>query len=389
MHNFQIAATAAQLMARARETTGIDIVDTDIEEALGRLLQALNTEAQLTQDGAAHIEGRILNILRNRLRMERDYAVHPEIDDQPIVRPYFLTGAGRSGSTKLHKLLAASGDFKYLRFWQQFNPTLRSGRRAEDPSDRIREAEQFIVWFNAHSPQAKLIHEYSTFEPEEETFLWDHSRFLINFCITHTSIPSYMQWCMTQDMGRRIEFFKRAIKYLQWQFFDGDARPWLFKNPLYCGMEPLLLQYFPNAVFVATHRDPTARVASSAGLTVHMQKAYSDVDRSKLAGPAMLEFMAMAANRYLAGRDAFPDVKILDIGYPQLMRDAAAVVEHIYAFAGRDLSDTAKQSMRQWERENVQHKHGVYQYSLADYAITEDMIVERFKPYVEKFGRYL
>ena len=128
MQTFEIKSTAAQLMARAREMTAVDIVDSDIEEALGRLVTALNTEAQLTEAGAAGMEGRIHTILSNRLRMLRDFAAHPEIDEQQIVRPHFLTGAGRSGSTKLHKLLAASGDFKYLRFWQQFNPSLTAAR---------------------------------------------------------------------------------------------------------------------------------------------------------------------------------------------------------------------------------------------------------------------
>ena len=384
MQTFEIKSTAAQLMARAREMTAVDIVDSDIEEALGRLVTALNTEAQLTEAGAAGMEGRIHTILSNRLRMLRDFAAHPEIDEQQIVRPHFLTGAGRSGSTKLHKLLAASGDFKYLRFWQQFNPSLRSGDRSEDTSPRVREAEEFIAWFNQHSPQARLIHEYEAFEPEEETFLFDHTRFLINFCITHASIPSYMKWCMTQDMAKQVGFLKQTLKYLQWQFYDGDARPWVLKNPLYCGMEPLLIQLFPDAVFVATHRDPSARVASSAGLTVTMQKAYSDADRGKQAGPVMLEF-----NQYLAGRDAFPDVKILDIGYPELNKQSERVVEKIYAFAGRPLTDRARQSMRDWEQGNAQHKHGVYKYSLADYSITEEMITEKFRPYVTRFKDYL
>lgn len=392
MQSFQIKSSAAQLLARARELTGIAIVDSDIVEALGKLLQALNTEAMLTVAGAQGMEQRILTILANRLRMFRDFQQHPEIDEQKIVRPHFLTGAGRSGSTKLHKLLAASGDFKYLRFWQQYNPALRSGDRNEDSSERVREAEAFITWFNEHSPQAKQIHEYSTFEPEEETFLFDHSRFLINFCITHASIPSYMQWCMGQDMAKQIDFLKQSIKYLQWQFFDGgrgeDQRSWLLKNPLYCGMEPLLLQIFPDAVFVATHRDPAARVASSAGLTVSMQKAYSDVNRAKQAGPVMLEFMAMAATQYLAGRDAFPEVKILDIGYPELTRQAESVAEKIYAFAGRPLSDKARQAMQHWEQQNAQHKHGVYKYSLADYSISEAMITEKFGPYAARFDRY-
>ena len=389
MQTFEIKPSATQLMAKARELTAIDIVDSDIEEALGRLVTALNTEAQLTEAGATGMEGRILVILCNRLRMFRDFAAHPEIDEQQIVRPHFLTGAGRSGSTKMHKLLAASGDFKYLRFWQQFNPSLRSGDRAEDPGQRVREAEDFIAWFNAHSPQARLIHEYEAFEPEEETFLFDHTRFLINFCITHASIPGYMQWCMTQDMAKQLGFLKQTLKYLQWQFYDGDQRPWVLKNPLYCGMEPLLIQLFPDAVFVATHRDPSARVASSAGLTLTMQKAYSDAERGKQAGPVMLEFMAMAANQYLAGRDAFPDVKILDISYPELNKQSERVVEKVYAFAGRLFTDKAREAIRNWEAENAQHKHGVYKYSLADYSITEEMITEKFRPYVERFHDYL
>ena len=150
-------------------------------------------------------------------------------------------------------------------------------------------------------------------------------------------------------------------------------------------MEPLLLQVFPDAVFVATHRDPAARVASSAGLTVCMQKAYSDVNRGKQAGPVMLEFMAQAANQYLAGRDAFPDVQILDIGYPELTKQSEKVAEKVYAFAGRTLSDKARQAMKIWDQENAQHKHGVYKYSLTDYSITKEMIDEKFKPYIERF----
>lgn len=389
MQTFQISSTADRLLEQSRQVTGIEIVDDDIHEALGKLLEALNTEAELTEAGAINMERRILGILCNRLRMQRDLAAYPEIEQQPIIQPHFLTGAGRSGSTKLHKLLAASGDFKCLRFWQQFNPSLRTGKRDESPQERIKEAEAFIGWFNGKAPQAKLIHEYSTFEPEEETFLLDHSRFLINFSITHTSLPTYMQWCITQDMSQQILYLKQALQYLQWQFYDGDDRPWLLKNPLYCGLEPLLLKVFPDAVFVATHRDPAARVASSAGLTVCMHKAYSDADRGKQAGPVMLEFMAQAANQYLAGRDAFPDVKILDIGYPELTNQSEQVVKKVYAFAGRTLSAKAHKAMKDWDQENAQHKHGIYKYSLDDYAISKEMIEEKFHSYIERFSKYL
>ena len=389
MSSFQVELNASQMQARAKQISGIDIDDHDIKEALERLLLALNTEAQLNEEGANHIQTRILNILCNRLRMQRDFKAHPEIDNQQIVSPYILTGAGRSGSTKLHKVMAASGDFKYLRFWQQYNPALISGDRNEDTEERISTAHDFTQWFNQRVPNAKLIHSYETFEPEEETFLFDHSRFLINFNITHTSIPSYMEWVMSQDMAAQLNDLKQWLKYLQWQFFDGDSRPWVLKNPLYSGMEPLLAQIFPGAQMVATHRDPAARVSSSAGLTVNFKKAYSDVDRTEEAGPGMLEFMAHMANQYVAGRDAFPDVKILDVSYKELTKNSCAVIKDIFDFSERELTENVLDAIGAWEEQNRQHKHGVYKYSLEQFGITEEMIREKFNIYNERFKQYL
>ena len=389
MTSYKLNLSAAQLMARARQITAIDSVDTDIQEALERLVYALDNEARLSEAGARGMENRILTILCNRLRMQRDFDRYPEIDDEKIVRPHILTGAGRSGSTKMHKLLAASGDFKFLRFWQQYNPALRTGRRIEDPSERVREADDFTRWFNERVPNARLIHAYETFEPEEETFLFDHARFGINFNITHATLPSYVQWFMGQDIVKQLEFVKQSVKYLQWQFHADDDRPWVLKNPLYCGLEPVLEQLFPGAVLIATHRDPASRVSSSAGLVTNFKKAYSDVDRTHEAGPGMLEFMAEAANQYLAGRDAHPATKILDIGYGELTADSQQVVEKIYAFAGRPLKDQVREAVARWEAENHQHKHGVYKYSLADYGITPEMVEEKFRPYVERFRAYL
>jgi len=389
MNSFQLSLSAAQLMARSRQMTGIDSVDADIQEALERLVHALNNEAQLNEAGARGMESRILTILCNRLCMQRDFDSYPEIDDEKIVRPHILTGAGRSGSTKMHKLLAGSGDFKFLRFWQQYNPSLRTGRRIEDPSERIREADEFTRWFDRQVPQAKLIHPYETFEPEEETFLFDHARFGINFNITHTTLPSYMQWYMGQDIVKQLQFIKQSLKYLQWQFHDHDDRPWVLKNPLYCGLEPVLEQVFPSAVLIATHRDPTRRVSSSAGLVTNFKKAYSDLDRTHEAGPGMLEFMAEAANQYLAGRDAHPGTKILDIGYGELTTNSQRVVEKIYTFADRPFKEQVQKAIARWEDENHQHKHGVYNYTLADYGITPEMVNEKFRPYVERFREYL
>lgn len=103
VNSYPIKTSAKQLTELARDRVGShNVADPDIEVPLERLFASLNAEAHLSESGVPATEQRILRILSNRLRMLRDCQRHPEIDDQRIVRPLFLTVGGRTGSTKLH-----------------------------------------------------------------------------------------------------------------------------------------------------------------------------------------------------------------------------------------------------------------------------------------------
>ncbi len=385
--SFQIRATVQELMASARESSGVDIVDSAIEEPLHRYLQSLNSEAQLSKTGAEAMEKNLLRLLENRLRMQRDINRHPEINEQKIIRPLFLTGAGRTGSTKLHKMLVASGDFIHLPFWQGYSLSSRSGVRGEDTASRIADAEAFACWFDAQTPVAKLIHSYEAFEPEEETLLLEHvlcGMFLMAFVF----VPGYVGWSV-QHFREQMEFVKQCLKYLQWQFHDGDTRPWVLKCPIHFGNEALLAEVFPDAVFVATHRNPLNTLSSQASLLEHYHKAYSDADRNQIYGQMMLEGQGMATDGFLASRDRHAELPSLDIGYPELKKDAGKVIEKIYSHAGMTLSATSRQAMREWESANAQHKLGEHKHSLEHFSLTPKMVNERFKAYMERFGALL
>jgi hypothetical protein len=382
---FPIRLTAQELMAHARRVTGIEIVDTDFAEPLARLVSSLNEEAKLSEEGAVAMEQRLLRILSNRLRMLRDYERHPEIAEQKIVRPVFLTGSPRTGSTKLQKLLAASGDFLYLPFWQAHTLSLRSGDRTEDQTDRIREASEYIEWFDTHAPKAKHIHGYGTFEPEEETLIYEQG--MLGFFIAVIAfVPSFLQWYFQQDFDRQTDFFVRAMKYIQWQFHDGDPRPWLFKYPAHQGMEPLLARIFPDATFVTTNRDPVATLSSMCSLIAASQEAYSEANWRPILGPMLLEGQRLRMLQFLQAREQHPELKIIDISYPDLTRRADKVIDDTYAFVGLPLSARARQAMLGWDRENAQHKHGVHQHNLAEFGLTPEMVNEAFRPYVERYG---
>jgi hypothetical protein len=380
-----LPSQAGELLLSAKQLTSIDIDDYEIAEPLERLLVSLNTEAELSEDGAAEMERRVLRILCNRLRMLRDFQRHPEIDRQPIGKPVFITGTARTGSTKLHKALAATGRFIHLQAWQGHTLALRSGARDEDPGPRMKDTEQDYRVLDERAPKAKLTHHYQPYEPEEETIVLEHKLYAPMFAAL-AFVPGYVQWYLMRDPLEDLEFLKKALKYLQWQFHAGDSRPWILKCPAYPGMEPLLARVFPGSVFIVTHRDPVSVVSSGASLWSFFHQAFSDADQRRVLGPMLLEALAMGLDRQMAVRDENPDLPIIDVSYSTLTKDTEKVLAAVFAHAGLDFGSAERQAVQAWEKNNRQHKHGEHRYSIDDFGTTEDQVRRRMSRYITRFG---
>ncbi len=384
---FQIPSPAQDLVRRARLIAGIDIVDEEIQEPLARLLHSLNEEAALTRAGSTAMEQRILRILCNRLRMLRDHRAHPEIFDQQISRPLILTGAGRTGSTKTQKLLAATGDFKFLRFWQGYSFALRSGRREEDTAERIRDAADYIEWFDIHSPQSRSTHAFGIFEPEEETTILEHDNFGL-WISQFANVPSFAAWYTERGFRAAFQFLKRGLQYLQWQFHDGDRRPWVLKVPVYFGMEPLLAETFPDAVFVATHRNPLSTLPSAASTMENFLRAYSDRDFKVSIKQMVMRALAAGADGFMAWRAERSFPTILDVSYSELTSDSGRVVARIYEHAGLAKTEAADRAIAEWEARNTQHKMGVHEYTAAKYSMDPKAIESVLTGYIESYKKF-
>jgi Sulfotransferase family len=385
-----IELSATELMTAAREETGVDIVDTELVERLERLIESLNREAGLTDAGAEAMQARLRRLLRNRLRMFRDLARCPEIEEQQVLAPVVLTSAPRTGSTKLHRMLAAGGDLLALQGWQGLTLALRTGDRGEDPQPRIRESEEYEAWFRGQAPAAMDIHEYATFEPDEDSLLLEHCLFGL-YLSAFAFVPSYAQWFAVQERRGDLLFVKRCLQYLQWQFHNGDPRRWVLKCPGYFGLEAAVADVFPGAVFVTTNRDPRITMASTASLLAHYHQVYSDVDRRPLLGAMMAEGFAIATQQHMSARDADPELEasFIDIGYRELTGSAQEVVEKVYSHAGLRLSGEAKAAMGRWDAEQAADTRPVHKYSLEDYGLTPTLVETKFRVYMDRFREYL
>ncbi|HKY13738.1 MAG TPA: sulfotransferase [Microthrixaceae bacterium] len=383
MSGHRLERSVDELLAQSRAVVGIEVADDDIVEPLTVLHHALDKErAQLDAEGARAFEERILRLLVNRLRMQRDLDRHPEIAQQPILGPVIVMGTARSGTTKLQKALAASGDFNVLTFWKSLNWASVSGTPNEAVESRIAEADAFCHWFDQRSPEAKLGHPFAALEPEEDGPLAEGCFVTSNF-VGYAEVPGYAAWLGQQSTTAEFAFLRSAMQYLQWQELADASRPWLLKSPAYTSRELDVLEVFPDARFVMAHRSPLETLPSTCKLVGHFRKAYGT------STPDPLPLMAHAAasiDAQLAIRRAHPDLPLLDLLFDDITDNLPAIVGRVYTHAGIPLRETAREEMVRWDEDNAMHKLGRFTYSLGEIGLDEATVRERMASSFELLG---
>ena len=370
--------TAEQMLRAAREETGINIDDSAILPALNKLVESYNLDGKPHEEGAFMLQQRLLRVLKNRLRMARDFEAHPEIDEQKIERPIFICGMARTGSTKTQKLLPSSGDFNYLTYWKAFNPSLIGGDRSESAQARINDADEYTRWFDARSPETKQGHSFETHEPEEESHILEHS-LITPVWFGWAPLDSYLAWLPCIGVKSQFDMLLKALKYLQWQGLADPDKRWILKSPLYSGLEHLLLEVFPDACLLMTHRTPLDTIGSGLRLLECFYKPFTH----RLPDPvAYVRGVKQATQAHMEWHTTQPADRFLDIPFSPLVSSPERTLRAMYQYADESLSEESLRRMLDWDRSSPRNKYGKHVYSLQQFGLTEAGIAQEFAEYI-------
>ena len=129
-----MAATtsADEIVERASALTdATDPAPAHFVDNLRAVVDAVNTEAALTDEGIQGILYQLVPALRNRIEVDAYVAEHPEVDTTPLRAPIFLTGLPRSGTTYFQYLFDQDPRLRMLRTWEGERPS--RGPRAWAP----------------------------------------------------------------------------------------------------------------------------------------------------------------------------------------------------------------------------------------------------------------
>jgi hypothetical protein len=141
---------ADELLQTARSRTGLsDFGPDDFLEGFRILVASINTEAHIRDSGWPEVRTRLLRMLINRLWFAKDVQDHPEILDTDLGSPCIIASLPRTGSTKLQRMLGASGGFQTPTFWMTLMFSRIPGVADGGVAQRIRETREFEKWTRA------------------------------------------------------------------------------------------------------------------------------------------------------------------------------------------------------------------------------------------------
>ena len=370
------------IIATAQQATGLsNLGDPAVLDGLEVLVNASNTEANLSAAGAQRWAANIVGILSNRLRIVDYLERHADLLQRPIERPMFVFGLPRTGTTLTINLLSADPGRRCLLRWEALNPVPPAAAGALHDDPRCIAEQQRLAMSIKYAPQIAAAHYEDADGPTECQFAMQLS-FCAQIFDSTLHIPSYGDWFLHRaSYLPAFKFHKQLLQLLQAE----NGGRWTLKNPWHPLYLNDLIAVYPDAQLVMTHRDPAEVVGSACSLIRLVRPMFSDVVDLRDIARQLMDTFDLMISRQNAFRDKYGESSILDIQYRDQLRDPIGEMRRIYAHFGEPLTPDAQAAMSQRLAANPQGKHGQHLYSLEEFDLTAPEVRRHFRDYCERF----
>jgi hypothetical protein len=377
--------TVEDLHASASRITGLDDFGTDdYREGLEVLLESYARDAGLTPFGNKVKRAFLRGALMARLLSEQAWRQHAEHADVRIERPIFVTGLPRTGTTALHRLLTEDPAHQGLELWLTEVPQPRPPRETWASDPVFQGIQAGYEQHHQEHPEFMGLHYTSADQVEECWQLLRQSMRSISFeCLAH--LPTYSAWLDGQDW---TDAYRRHRRHLQLIGLPDRDRRWVLKNPSHLFALDALLEVYPDALVIQTHRAPRTAIASVCSLSARASEEWSDVFQGKVIGRSQLDLWARGLDRFMTDRAKHDPARFYDVYYEDFVADPIGTVESIYAHWDLPLSDEARASMRALHAETTSGaRRPSHRYELSDFGLTGEEVDERFADYLRAHQR--
>jgi len=377
------AMNARSMVDRARRETGLeDLGDERFQQPMRHIVDLVARQDGITPLARVLLRQAFILSVKNRLKRQAWLTAHPEILQQPLKRPVFVLGFPRTGTTVLQHLLALGDQRRGLNFWEITIPTPVHEDRSIDFAKRRRTVDWMIRAAYQVAPEMGEVHYIDNDTLEECWPLFGSSFAVLNWDL-QSGISQIGDWLMNDwDMTLPYTEYRDTLKILL------DRRPadqLVLKCPEHLFFVDALLEVFPDACIVQTHRDPYATVGSYCSLmSLQWRTLYGHIDRRRI-GAYMEKRLHTGVQRAMASRAKADPARFYDVQFTDLITDPAGVVQGISEHFDLALPADNEALVTGHLAKKRADARGKHHYDPGDYGLRREHVYDVYSDYLERF----
>lgn len=375
---------AAAIIAEAEHRVGVTDTDTALRPNFVALVESINAQAQLSAAATDMLHTALLARTIDRLEGLKWLRDYPEIVEEQIENPLFLTGLPRSGTTFFQYLFDRDPRFRLIRTWEALSPYPPPGfdassvaqRKAGEAARRAAQRPKVEGFAALH-----LIDE----DGSEECHAFLEQSYAAAGFNNLMHVPAYFEALLDRlDIEAAYRVHKRQLQLLQWR----TPQPrWALKYPNHVLAMDVILRVHPTARFVMTHRDPVQTLASIAKMSLKLQQARSDtpIDPHRV-GRTMRHFVQRHIDRIMAFTSGPQADRVIHVDYYHLLDDPATAMRAVHEALGIESPAAVRAAVQVWHRDNPKGARGVNAYTLEQFGLDDAEIAAQYGDYMHRFN---
>jgi len=347
--------------------------DASFYEPLRLLLQCYEDEADLNVLGRYAARWDTQRCLATLLRFDSAEEANPDISGERIVRPIFITGVPRSGTSLLHALLTQDPSNRIPRCFEVMEPYASPGR-----DRRRQQVDRQLRMFENLAPQMAAMHPLCADSPQECTEITGQAFRSLRFEMTHR-VPSYQRWLDAEGHHEAYRFHRRFLRHLQQR--RGPQR-WVLKCPDHVHALEAIASIYPDRKLVFVHRDPLRVAASAMKLTEVVRRPFARrIDRREI-GRQVLGRLTEAAETMIAASRADTKGEIFHVHYGRFAADPTGTIAALYDRFDIEFSPGLRAAIA---AQFAQAKPSGNRYDLAEFGVDAAELCAAFDGYMRHF----
>jgi len=190
---------------------------------------------------------------------------------------------------------------------------------------------------------------------------------------TMCDVKGYQKWLDSQDLYGSYCWHRRFLQHLQ---YGSEPGTWILKAPAHLFALDAIDRVYPDARFIQLYRDPLQAITSTASLTYHLRRAFSDAVDPLAIGREVTARWLSATDLAARTRRSQPELneRFLDVSYNDLVRDPLQTLSRIYSRLDLETDEQSTSAVKSWLSKNPKGRYGTHEYDARFFDINRDEV---------------